>query len=421
MWMKIFNASIYRFLFLLVNFFVSLLVAKLSGATNFGIISLLIVNSAVFLLISGLGTDAAIIWHGAKNELSTNQVFSFASFAGIFQLLLFALLEFFSISFFDTTLLTQQASSSFLILEMIYFTGLILVEKYVSLFYALNKAAIANKVLLFVSSLFFVLLLLGFTGLFTIVNSFLLFCSLIFLQGISVSFVFHYLNNKIKFERIKSAHLKSLFHFSAIVFFTNLIQFFAYRSDYWILNYYFGKSEVGIYAQACQFAQLLWVAPKIIAALIVPAFLNQPNYERTKFLQLYRVISIFSIFIIIAIVLMAAFIYRFFFQVEFSKGFLPLLVMLPGYFLFISTTFFAAYFSIQKKLWINFINTAFCLIVIISLDFLLIPKSGMMGAAFANSVAYSIAALIMGFQFLKNEKISIREFWKFQKSDFILL
>lgn len=75
----ILKSGFFRLLFLGVTFLTSLLVAKISGADGFGIISLLILNGALFLLITGFGTDAAVIWHGSGKEVDEDE-------DGVFQI-----------------------------------------------------------------------------------------------------------------------------------------------------------------------------------------------------------------------------------------------------------------------------------------------------------------------------------------------
>ncbi len=60
------------------------------------------------------------------------------------------------------------------------------------------------------------------------------------------------------------------FSYSFIVFITNVIQIFAYRVDYWIVDYYHGESELGVYALATKLAQVLWVLPGVFAGIIFP-------------------------------------------------------------------------------------------------------------------------------------------------------
>ena len=55
---------IFRVIFTGIGFLISLLIAKLAGASQFGTLSLIIVNAAFIHIITGLGTDAAIVGMG---------------------------------------------------------------------------------------------------------------------------------------------------------------------------------------------------------------------------------------------------------------------------------------------------------------------------------------------------------------------
>jgi O-antigen/teichoic acid export membrane protein len=65
--------------------------------------------------------------------------------------------------------------------------------------------------------------------------------------------------------------MRSFSAFSGIVLITNIIQFIAFRADYWLISIFYDHTTVGVYAQASKFAQLLWVIPGILAGLITPA------------------------------------------------------------------------------------------------------------------------------------------------------
>lgn len=62
------------------NFLVGLFIAAISGTETFGVISLMVVNAAVFSIVSGLGADSAIVWHGASQKLNSEKIFSFTFF-----------------------------------------------------------------------------------------------------------------------------------------------------------------------------------------------------------------------------------------------------------------------------------------------------------------------------------------------------
>jgi O-antigen/teichoic acid export membrane protein len=85
--------------------------------------------------------------------------------------------------------------------------------------------------------------------------------------------------------------------------------------------------------------------------------------------------------------------------------------MLPGVYLFGMVIPLPAFFSAKRLLWINFFGTLICLLLILVLDLWLIPIWGGNGAALANSVAYSVAAIFLYYNFNLKTNTSIRLFF----------
>jgi O-antigen/teichoic acid export membrane protein len=92
------------------------------------------------------------------------------------------------------------------------------------------------------------------------------------------------------FKNISQEEMRSFSSFSFIVLITNIIQFIAFRADYWLISIYYDHVSVGVYAQASKFAQLLWIIPGVLAGLIVPALKNEDQkLSESKFISLCRV------------------------------------------------------------------------------------------------------------------------------------
>ena len=48
----------------------------------------------------------------------------------------------------------------------------------------------------------------------------------------------------------------------------NVAQFFNYKLDFWVVDEYYGKSNLGIYSLAAQLSQLLWMLPLAISTVL---------------------------------------------------------------------------------------------------------------------------------------------------------
>ena len=401
------------------NFLVGLFIAAVSGTETFGVISLMVVNAAVFSIVSGLGADSAIVWHGASQKLNSEKIFSFTFFSALFQVLLFLIFSLLFYRITSTLLLSQQPYFGFYFYELIYFSGLILIDKYTSLFYASSRMEICNKLLSGVTLFCMIgMILIRYKILDINLPPFSLLCLTTFIQAVSLVILFHSANSRLRIVRISSHDLRSLFNFSIVVFITNLVQFFAYRADYWLINYFRSESELGIFSQANRFAQMLWVLPNILAAMLIPLIAAPGgDFNEKGVIRLVRVINYSNILVIGIIIVVALLTYDLFLPASFSAGLFPLLLMIPGYYFFCINILLAAFFSSRRLLWVNLIGSFLCFIVIILADLILIPPFGIQGAAIADSIAYSAAAIFSILSFMRHTSFSFADLFRIRRTD----
>jgi O-antigen/teichoic acid export membrane protein len=414
----IFKAGVFRLLFLGFNFLVGLFIAVLAGSEVFGTISLMIINAALFLLVTGLGADQAIVWHGAGKKFHANKLFTFSFLTAFFQIFLFTLITFFYFQNTGKTLLSKSNSFQYFYLELIYFTGLVFLDKYVSLLYAQHKARICN-LLLVVVTFVAVLILVACRYNFTTfeIDPFQFFCLLILTQALTVMILFH-IKELVFFSLLNKQDIVSLFRFSGLVFITNIIQFLAYRFDYWLIDYFKTTDQVGIYSQANRFAGLLWIVPNIIAALLTPVITSpQSNFQENEVACIVRILNYLNLLITGLIIFISFLIYTYFLQQDYFDGFRPLLYMLPGFYFFTITILLAAYFSAKNLLWVNLAGSSICLGLIIIADFILIPGFGIKGAAWANTIAYTLSTIFTISMFMKISKMNLRDVFFLKKDD----
>jgi len=419
---EIFKAGFYRLLFLGFNFMVGILIAAMSGSAVFGTISLMIVNAALLHLVTGLGADQAIVWHGASQLFQKAKLFTFSFFLAFLQLFLFVLISLFFFQITGKTLLSKNPSFQYFYWELIYFTGLVFLDKYISLLYAQHKARICNLLLAGITLIAAFMLSTYRYNLSSVqIGPFRFLCLLTAAQALTVVLLFH-IKERISFFPFNKQDIYSFFRFSGLVFVTNIIQFLAYRADYWFIEYFKNTDQVGIYSQANRFAGLLWIVPNIIAALFTPAISSPQNSLRENELAaVSRILNYLNLLITGLIVFIAFVIYTYFLRQNYFDGFIPLLYMLPGFYFFSITLLLAAYFSAKNLLWINLVGSSVCLIIIVIADLLLIPGFGIKGAAAANTIAYTLSTIFTIWMFLKISKLKLKDLFILRKSDWNLI
>jgi O-antigen/teichoic acid export membrane protein len=221
------------------------------------------------------------------------------------------------------------------------------------------------------------------------------------------------------FKNVSQEEMRSFSSFSFVVLITNLIQFVAFRADYWLISIYYDHTSLGVFAQASKFVQLLWVIPSIFTGLITPALKKENEKLTTEGLVSICRIMVFTHLILgFLLISLSAIIYKFFLPDVYYKGFFSLLIMLPGYLVYIVNIILAAYFSANRLLWVNLYGSILCCALMLLFDFLLIPRLNYIGAGIANLLTYSITIIFIIFQAKKFIKVAFKDFFIIKRSDF---
>lgn len=190
---------------------------------------------------------------------------------------------------------------------------------------------------------------------------------------------------------------------------TNIIQLFAYRIDFWLLDRYHTPYEVGIYAQANKMANLIWVIPNIFALLLIPKLVV---LAKSEIKDIFRLAFYVNILIVCVTILFSFLIFHLILDEEYFAGLKSLFIMIPGYFSWALVIFFGAYFSWAGKFKINLLCSLFCFVFILISDLIFIPIYSISGAALSNSIAYSLTLFLYIFFFWKhtNDTITLLPF-----------
>lgn len=175
----------------------------------------------------------------------------------------------------------------------------------------------------------------------------------------------------------------------------NTLQFFNYRLDAFVLNFFKGSGAVGIYSIAFTFAELLWFLPTAASLVLFPRATKLEQHESDRFTSQIVRISLFATLVCAILFTVIGYpLISLLFGDRFLYSYLPMLVLLPGVFALslsklLSSNIYARGFPIVNSLF-----TAIALVVTITLDFLLIPRYGVIGAALATTIAYTTSALL---------------------------
>jgi O-antigen/teichoic acid export membrane protein len=389
--------SVYRLLNIAIGFFITLLLTRLMSKEGYGVLSLLVANASFFNLLSCLGAESGITFHSATGDVRRRKIFTIIYTVILFQLCLLFLTEIIHHGITGHYWLVNGKEFLYLILGIVYLFGITVTDKYIALLNGNHLYLIANKIALY-SNLLALSFFIAFY--FWIGNKDTLFylevfIITVFVQAILMAIAFHFsIKEKLHFQKINSADTRLFFSYSLIVFITNCIQFLAYRVDYWLINYYQGKSSLAEYALAVKLNQLSWVLPGLAASVIFPmTAAKEKQYDLNQMMSLMRVINTSLLVAVVIAFFIAPLLVPFLFGEKYIASVIPFQYLLPGFFMFGISMMLAAYFAGKNKLYTNLTGSVICFVVVLFLDLWLIPLMGVKGAAIASSIAYSVSAL----------------------------
>lgn len=405
----------FKIVYTVLMFLATLVLSNLALPGNFGIISLLILNASLFSLVTGLGADTMIMHMLGNHKWSVEEAVYFMWRTVGIQLLLFTLLEAGCFAVTGWSLLSYEKGTYYFFLDLFYFIGLVLTEKFIALLYSVHKARKANLWLSAVALMYFLLLIvIYYLFRVSILTLLYLFAFQSLLQGVVLMVIF-FSEHKVKGMALKNKKLTDYFKVSAIVMVTNIIQLLAYRVDYWLLKAFYSNYEVGIYSQSNKFANLVWLIPNMVTQLLVPKFMT---FDKEDVSKIFKTAFYSNLVIVGGTILFANVIFFFFLDPAYRPGLSAFYLMLPGYFFWAAVIYFAGYFSWQGKFRYNLIGSIGCFIIILIADLLLIPTYSFKGAAIANSIAYTAIFILYLVMMSRMSKFRLQQIFLPSVNDF---
>ena len=382
---------LYRGLNIATGMLITALFTRLMGAQGYGVLSLLVANVSVFSLISCLGSESGITFHYASGSLNREKIFTIIYLVIFFQLAFLTAIELIHHQFTGQYWLVGGKEIKFLLWGLLYLFSVTVIDKYKAFLNASHRYTLANEIIFFsnlisltaVGSFFF------FSEQKDILFYLQIFIGAGFLQALLLAITFHIVTKqRIQFVKTGRSAYKLFFSYSFLVLITNVIQFFAYRVDYWLVHYFKGNEALGLYSLAVRLGQLFWALPLLFASIIFPMMADkEKNYDETKLLALIRTTNAISFIAMLAATALAGWVIPFVFGEGFKGSVRPFLYLLPGLFLFSINIMLASYFAAKNRLMVNFTGSVICLLLVLALDLWLIPIIGIEGAAIASSVA----------------------------------
>jgi O-antigen/teichoic acid export membrane protein len=410
---------VYRIINTVVLLIVTVLLSRLMGVAGYGTLSLLIANVTAFNLVSSLGIDSGITYYVSSDKMPLSKIKTVIILVLLMQLLLFAIAELLSFNLNGHFLLFNTSISGYWWIGFSFLLSVSIIEKYTALLNGNHLYTKTNKLILYCNTvlLAFLCFALMYADGRTVYFYIALYAFFSLLQALALVLLYHKSTSGfIYFQGLKKIDVKVFFSYSIIAFITNCIQFLAYRIDYWLINYYRDKTELGWYSLAVRIVQIFWIMPVLFASIVFPV-VSSGKTKYSEMLAIIRIMNAVNFFSCFVLFFLAEWLIPLLFGKEFANSASLIRILLPGAFLFCMTTILAAYFAGINKLLINLVGSALCFAIIFGLDLWLIPKFGMYGAAVASSIGYSLTTFYFVVLFYSKSEVSLAQLLFPKKGD----
>lgn len=375
-----------------VGLFVGVWVARYLGPEQFGLFSFAGAFVALFSAISTLGLDGIVVRNIVRDSSTKNETLGSAfilKFIGGVATFLFVLAGISmirpgdSLAFWLTGIIS--AGMIFQAFDAIDFWFQSQIQSKYSV-YAKNFAFLITsivKILLILSNSS--LIAFAWAGLAEVI-----------MGSFGLVFAYEKRGQSLKHWRIRSAQAVSLLKDSWPLMMSGIAVMIYMRIDQIMLDLLVGDQEVGIYSAAVRLAEVWYFIPMIVASSVFPSIVEAKKMSEELFFdrlqKLYNGMALISYLIVLPITILAGWIIVLLFGQPYSKAGLMLAILIWSL-VFVSLGVARSTFLTTMN-WtkVHLITVSAGCVVNVGLNYLLIPRWGGTGAAFASCVAYWLAA-----------------------------
>ncbi len=402
-------------LIIIIGITSSILTARYLGPENSGYVAALNVYPSIFMTFGALGVRQSVtyflgqnIYPESKLKIAITQIWSFASIISV--IVCFILMRYYSNSGENLLWVVLSLLPIPFTLFNTYNSGIFLGKNQIAAF---NRV---NWIPPLVALGFAVLFLIGFSwG----VSSFLVAS---FIGTLTMSIIMLFKNQFIQSFSLffEWSLIKNLLSLGLIYALSLLVVNLNYKIDVIILDQLSTPYEIGIYSKGANIIQYLWNIPMMLSTIVFARSASAKDglaFSR-KTAQLLRLSFLIIGIAAATMVFFSKYIIIGMYGIAFSDSVQVLQILAPG--VVILTIFKVMNMDLagKGKPWVAMKAMIPSLIINVVLNYILIPKLGAAGAAWASTTSYTIAASLFLYFYSKAAGITIKEVVSFHWSDF---
>jgi O-antigen/teichoic acid export membrane protein len=383
----------------------SVVIARTLGPEFKGIYSLTLLCSGMVIIASNLGLNGALTYYGASQQYTGKQLFVLSLAGGI--------------------ILSVIGGAIFFLAYKLFFIHNILADTDPTLIFWVMLALPVNLLISFLSSLLLgqqrmvAYNLVNITNIFTnlgfqIISSILhagvsgAIIAWIASSGVALLLALWYLRHEINLRLgVLYEVLAPALSYGGKSYISNLLQFFNYRLDSFLVNFFSGVAAVGQYTTSVSVAELLWYLPNAVSGALFPKVSSiykgtanrlTPQACRQTLLLVFVGAIIFGF--------IGGWVIVGFYGEAFHPAIMPFIWLLPGMIGLSIAKIVSADLSGRGKPQYAAYTAGITVVLTVILDVLLIPAYNISGAAIASSISYITSGLFAVFWFNRETGVS---------------
>lgn len=394
----------------------NIIIARLLGPQGKGVYALVLLVLNLLFIFTNMGLAAPIIYYVSKRQFPLGDIVSsLISFVGIIGPILI-LTIIFIIKNYSLELL-KGVNPQYIIIIILALPFKLLSSYLNSIFLALKKIKVYNFYSVFPSLLFVIFFMISLLIPKNIV--FLAILSRLLAIIIASLTIMFFIGKLVKIKlRINTKFLKSSINFGLKSYLDSITNFFNYRLDMFLVNYFLSTTAVGYYSLAVGLAEFIWFVPGAAKTVLFPKVASTDLQQAKEFTpKVCRHVLMITLIMSGGYILFGKLLIKLVYGEIFLPALKPLLALLPGVLMLSIHKIITSDLLGRGKPVIQAIISSIVFIMTIVFDFILIPKYGVIGAAFASTIAYSAASIIGLFIYLKISGNSIWDMIIFKSQD----
>lgn len=201
--------------------------------------------------------------------------------------------------------------------------------------------------------------------------------------------------------------------------FANLASFFNYRLDVFVVNYFLNPQQVGLYAVGVVVSEAIWQIPQAAATALTPRTARTIGNGAAEFTCLImRQVLLISVVSGALLAAICPFVIHAVFGARYDSSVPVIWWILPGTIALALGKVASADFAARSKPEYSAAFSIVALVATAALDFLLIPRLGIEGAALASSAVYLLNSVLLVATLKHQLRVSVKLLLVPRRADF---